>query len=316
MLPGMGNMFRSVVVGQLLLLTAVLFGSGCAGNLNVSSSGVQAARPAPSRIANPAAPSLQAWPSSAPSIYADSAILIDARTGETLYEKNADERRPVASTQKLVTALLVAENRSLDEKITVLKSDTSVEPSKLYLKAGHSYPRRELLTAMMVKSSNDAAEVLGRDYSGSRYAFANEMTKYAHRLGATNSFFTNPHGLPDPQYSTARDMARVAHRAYRNPVLRGMMDRERFTFVHNDGRTTKLKATNKLLDRSDIFNGMKTGYTNASGRCFIASASYNGRELIFVQLGSKTKYIFDDAERIIRWQLSRGPFPTLFASAN
>lgn len=289
----------------------VLFGAGCAGNLNVSTGDLAVARPAPMRIANPSAPSLAAWPSNAPSIYADSAILIDARTGETLYEKNADKRRPVASTQKLLTALLIVENRSLDEPVTVLKSDTRVEPSKLYLKAGHSYPRRELLRAMMVKSSNDAAEVLGRDYAGSSYAFANEMTRYAHRLGATSSFFANAHGLPDEQYSTARDMARVAYRAYRNPVLRGMMDDQTYTFVHNDGRTTSLKATNKLLARSGIFNGMKTGYTNASGRCFIASATYNGRELIFVQLGSKTKYIFDDAERVIRWQLQRGGLPTL-----
>lgn len=228
--------------------------------------------------------------------------MIDARTGRTLFEKNADERRPVASTQKLLTALLVAERGELDQYVTTAGSDTLVEPTKLAFGPGERYTRRSLLNAMMVKSSNDAAEALGRDYAGSRAAFAEAMNRKAASLGAVNSHFVNPHGLTEPgQYSTARDMARIAFAAYRNSTLRQMMRMPAYTFQFNSGRTTTLKTTNELLKRSDVFNGMKTGYTSASGRCLVSSMSYGGRDLILVQLGSKSKYIFDDAVAMMRW---------------
>jgi len=261
-------------------------------------------RPATGIIAPTIASSMAPTPISAPAIYAESAIMIDAVTGRTIYEKNASQRRQVASTQKLLTALLIAESGSLDGSITIAPADTQVEPVKLSVKAGQTYSRRSLLTAMMVKSSNDAAAALARDHSGSVSAFVQAMNRRAAMLGADSSYFANPHGLPAAQFSTARDVARFAFYAYRKPDLRAMMALPAYTFVFTNGRTTRLESTNKLLARSPIFNGMKTGYTVAAGRCFVTSASYGGRQVILVQLGSRTKYIFDDAERLIRWALN------------
>ncbi len=257
-------------------------------------------------IAAARASSAAPWPGSAPAIYADSAIMIDASNGRTIYEKNADKVRAVASTQKLLTALIIAEGGGISGRLTTASSDTWVEPSKLGFGAGESYRRIDLLTAMMVKSSNDAAEALARDHAGSSAQFAALMNRRARQLGATNSNFLNPHGLTESgQYSTARDVARIAYRAYRNRTLRRMMLLPSYTFQFNNGRVKRLKATNKLLTRSSAFNGMKTGYTNASGRCLVSSVSASGSDLILVQLGSKTKFIFSDAERLMRWGISK-----------
>jgi D-alanyl-D-alanine carboxypeptidase (penicillin-binding protein 5/6) len=250
----------------------------------------------------------QLWPSGAPAIRARTAIMIDARSGLTLYQKYADVRTQVASTQKLLTALIILRRGNLDGRLLVAPQDTHVEPSRLGLRPSQSYTRRTLLSAMMVKSENDAAAALARDCFGSSVAFASAMNGTAWELGAHNSHFANPHGLPAYQYSTARDMARIAFRAYREPLLRRLMASRYYTFVYANGRTTTLENTNKLLKRSSIFNGMKTGYTFAAGRCLISSASEGGREVILAQFGSKTQYIFDDAERMMRWGLRQGGF--------
>lgn len=245
------------------------------------------------------------WPAGAPGIVADSAIMIDARTGEVLYQKNADKRRPVASTQKLLTALIVSRSGDLTAPVTVASSDTRVEPTKLGIRPGERYTRRSLLEAIMVKSCNDACAALARDHSGSETAFASTMNGAAWSLGARDSHFVNSNGLPAPQYSTARDMSRIAFAAYRDPLLRQFMREQAVAFRHANGRVTLLQATNKLLARSPSFNGMKTGYTDAAGRCLIASGQLNGREVIFVQLGSKTKNIFDDAQKLMAWSPRR-----------
>ncbi len=246
------------------------------------------------------------WPANAPGLYAGSAILIDAGSGEVLFQKNADLQRPVASTQKLLTALMIARRGNLAAPVTIMPEDTRVEPTKLGLRSGERYTRRSLLEAIMVKSCNDACTALARDHSGSDAAFAANMNAAAWSIGARNSHFVNSNGLPAPQYSTARDIARIAHLAYRDPVLRQMMRQQASVFRHSSGRVTVLKATNKLLARSPAFNGMKTGYTDAAGRCLVSSGRLNGREVILVQLGSKTKYIFDDAERLMAWSPGRG----------
>lgn len=234
--------------------------------------------------------------------------MIDARTGRTLYQKSADMRTQVASTQKLVTALVIVDRGNLDERLTIAPQDCAVEPTKLGVRPGQSYTRRNLLTAMLVKSENDAAAALARDSSGSCEAFASAMNRKAFELGARDTYFVNPHGLPAFQHSTARDMARIAFRAYHEPVLRQMMATPYYTFVFSNGRTAQLESTNKLLKRSPIYNGMKTGYTIAAGRCLISSASSGGRDVILVQFGSKTSYIFDDAERMMNWGLGHTGF--------
>ncbi len=297
------------MIRPLLLLVTAAFFSGCA----------TAPQPAPARRAEPAAPLLASvaaapnsspiWPANAPSLHAESAILIDASTGEVLFQKNADRHRQVASTQKLLTTLMIARRGNLDSIVTIKPEDTRVEPTKLGIRTGERYTRRSLLEAVLVKSVNDACAALARDHSGSQSAFAANMNNIAWSLGARDSHFANSNGLPAPQYSTARDIARIAYLAYREPVLRTYMRQPAAYFRHNNGRTTVLKATNKLLQRSPAFNGMKTGYTIAAGRCLVSSGRFNGRELILVQLGSKTKYIFDDAERVMAWTPGR-PYET------
>jgi len=242
--------------------------------------------------------------SSAPTIRAASYLLIDAETGKHLASRNADTPRAVASTQKILTALVVLDAGNLDQKVTVQASDVRVEPTVLGLRPGDSYTRRHLLYAFLVKSCNDVANVLARDNAGSISAFASKMNAKARSLGCTNSQFRNPHGLTvSGQYSTARDMARIAMAAYRSPVIRDAVRRPYYTFTRRDGRTVTLKSTNDLLGRMPECNGLKTGYTNASGRCLISSASSRGRHVILVQLGTKTTYIWDDARLLMSWVL-------------
>ncbi len=243
--------------------------------------------------------------SGAPAIYADSAIMIDAYTGEVLFQKNADQRRAVASTQKLLTAMILLDSGNLDQTVTIESSDMRVEPMKLGIKAGERYTRRELLRVLLIKSCNDAAAALARDNAGSLSAFAAKMNRKAYQLGATSSNFVNPHGLTEPgQFSTARDMARIAFAAYQYPFIRSTVREPFVTFRFNSGRSVTLESTNKLLGRDPAITGMKTGYTAASGRCLVTSARVGGRALIFVQLGSKTKYIFNDAARMVHWSPS------------
>lgn len=244
--------------------------------------------------------------SSGPFINAASYLMIDANTGKHLAGRAAETPRAVASTQKILTALVVLDAGNLDKKVTVQASDVRVEPTVLGLRPGDTYTRRHLLYAFLIKSCNDVANVLARDNAGSISAFAAKMTAKARALGCTNSRFYNPHGLTVPgQHSTARDMARIAMAAYRNPIIRDAVRRKYYTFTRRDGRTITLKNTNELLGVMPECNGMKTGYTNASGRCLISTATSRGRSVILVQLGTKTKYIWNDGSLMMRWGLQR-----------
>lgn len=244
--------------------------------------------------------------SGAPRIRAESYLLIDARTGANLASVGADVHRSVASTQKLLTALVVLDAGNLDRQVRVAASDVAVEPTKLGIRPGEVYTRRQLLYAFLIKSCNDVANVLARDNAGSISAFAAKMNAKMRSLGGNDSNFRNPHGLTAPgQYSTARNMARVAMAAYRNQIIRDAVRRTSFTFRYASGKTAVLKSTNDLLGKMPECNGMKTGYTNAAGRCLISSASTGGRNVILVQLGTKTKYIWDDGRLLMSWGLRK-----------
>jgi len=243
---------------------------------------------------------------SAPYIHAESYILIDANNGQVLAAKNADTVRGVASTQKVLTALIVAEEGDLDQMIRVTSSDVAVEPSKMGVRPGEMYSRRQLLIGFLVKSANDVANTLARDNAGSIAAFSSKMTSRARSLGAMQSSFRNPHGLTaSGQYSTARDMSRIAIAAYRNPVIRDAVRRRYYPFRFATGRTTTLENTNDLLGLMAECNGMKTGYTAPAGRCLISTAHGRRRDVILVQLGTRTKYIWDDGAALMRWGLNR-----------
>lgn len=238
-----------------------------------------------------------------PILEAGAALLVDAATGQILYSYNPDDPRPVASTQKLLTALVIAEEGDLNRRATVQVSDTKAEPTKLYLKPGETYRRYDLLNILLVKSMNDVALCLARDNAGSIAAFADKMNAKAQQLGMRNSHFVNPNGLPAPgQYSTARDMARVALAVYRNSTLRKMISDRDITWRYNDGRVRTFTTTNKVLQRWPLCNGMKTGYTNAAGHCLISSATYGGRHMI--SLIFNDKQVWDDSYKMLAWGLA------------
>lgn len=261
--------------------------------------------PNPPQVVVPAQPARAGAPAQAPPpVVAQSAIVVDPDSGTVLYAKNADVPRAVASTQKIITALCVLDAGDIDRTVVIDKSDGACEPTKLDLKPGETYTRRELLKALMVKSANDVARALARDVGGSQEGFSAMMNRKAASLGMKNSRFLNPHGLTLPgQQSTARDMAIAARAAYRSPLLRSYVATKAFDFQYSDGRTRLLENTNRILKSVPYCNGMKTGTTDASGRCVICTGSLNGRSAIVVLLKSNTPNIWKDGEKLLRWAL-------------
>ncbi len=240
----------------------------------------------------------------APKTRAAAVLVTDVRSGETLYEKNADAPRAAASTQKLLTALLIAESGYLDRDVTVQAIDTQAEPVRLNIKPGEVYTRIDLLRALLVKSPNDVARCLARDNAGSIEAFADRMNAKARALGAVHSHFVNPNGLPIPdQYTTARDLALIARAAYANPTIRSIVCLPRLVFRYSSGRTRELTNTNKVLKTLAYCNGMKTGYTEAAGHCLVASGTVPGREVIVVVLGDSKAGVWRDASALLSWGL-------------
>lgn len=243
-----------------------------------------------------------------PPVAAESAIVVDIGSGRVLYAKNADLQRQVASTQKIITALCVLEAGDIDQKVTIAASDGQCEPTKLYLKPGEVYSRRDLLKVLMVKSANDVARALARDVGGSQENFAAIMNARAAKLGMRSSRFQNPHGLTEPnQFSTARDMAIAARQAYRSPLLRSFIATKKMTFRYASGKTIELENTNRILKSVPYCNGMKTGTTNAAGRCLICTGELGNRAVIVVVLKSNTPHVWKDSESLLRWALERQP---------
>ncbi len=240
-----------------------------------------------------------------PVIEAPSAIVVDARTGRVLYAKQADVRRPVASTQKLLTALLICERGDLDRTVAVRATDAQVEPTVIGIRPGQSYTRRQLLAALMIRSGNDIAKCLARDHSGSSVRFAEAMNERARRLGMMNSHFVTPSGLPAPgQFSTARDIARLALVSYRNQTIREYAALQTYRFRFPGGTYRTLENTNKLLARDPLVNGLKTGFTRSSGYCLVSSAQYGTREVIAVVLGSPVP-TWTQSANLLRWGLQQ-----------
>ncbi len=245
-------------------------------------------------------------PSRPPSVTAQSVMLIDARSGEVLYEKDADARRPIASTTKLLTALIIAESGNLSGSLEVQPIDTICEPTKLYFKPGEHYARNALLYALLVHSCNDVARALARDNAGSIADFADKMNARAAQLGARDTHFVNPNGLPAPgeeQWSTARDLSRIARVVYGNSILRPIMATQHLQFQMASGRTQEFANTNKVLLRFPYCNGMKTGYTDAAGHCLVSSADDGNNAIISVCLGDN-KSIWNDSQRLLSYGLA------------
>lgn len=211
---------------------------------------------------------------------AKSAILYDADYGNVLYEKNADERLPIASTTKIMTAILAIENADLDEVVTVKKAQVGVEGTSLYLKENEKITVKTLLYGLMLRSGNDAAEVLACHVSGSIQDFVSLMNEKAKELSMTSTVFKNPHGLPNDEHlSTARDMAKLTAYAMQNATFREIVSSKSYS-----GEGKSFVNHNKLLKMSERVKGVKTGYTKAAGRCLVSSAVADDLRLVAVTL--------------------------------
>jgi serine-type D-Ala-D-Ala carboxypeptidase (penicillin-binding protein 5/6) len=239
-----------------------------------------------------------------PNISAKAAILVDGY-GRVLFEKNADARLPTASTQKLLLGILVAESGDLGKQITVVESDTWAEPTVMGLKPGEVYTKHELFKAVLIRSCNDIARTLARDHSGSEAAFVANMNQRARQLGMNDSYFTNSNGLPSPpgQYSTARDLAKLGMASLRNPYVREATGTKVYPFRLANGTVRTLYNTNQVLKHFPPCTGLKTGFTNAAGRCLVSSATANGKTVIAVVLGSTSPTVSVESEALLRYGL-------------
>jgi len=243
-----------------------------------------------------------------PAVTAHSAILFDANTGRVIFKKNEEEKRPVASTQKLLTAYIIANAGDLSQMVTIKDVDTNCEPTKLGVRPGQQYTRDQLLHGLLIHSGNDSARALARDNAGSVADFASRMNSTMRYLGGYSSNFQNPNGLPaDDQYSCARDMARVARAVYRDPGLREIIKTRSLTFRFSTGKTATWKNTNRVLRYYSFCNGMKTGYTDKAGHCLISSGSYNGKDVISVVLGDNKARIWNESANLLAFGLGIPP---------
>lgn len=218
---------------------------------------------------------------------AEAACLMLAETGEIIYEKNGYERLPMASTTKIITALVALEKSSPDSIVTVSANAESQEGSSIYLKRGDKITMEDLLYGLMLNSGNDAAVAVAEHISGNVDAFSEEMTRLSKKTGAENSSFKNPSGLYDKKHlTTAHDLAVITAYALENPVFAEIVSTTRKTVTINGSEQIYLKNHNKLLNMYDGVIGVKTGYTKKCGRCLVSAAERNGIRLIAVTLNA------------------------------
>lgn len=229
----------------------------------------------------------------------DAMVITDA-SGKVLFTHNSDTHREVASTQKLITAMVITRAGNLDKPVTITASDAACPPTHLPNPVGATYTRRQLLQAMLVLSANDAARALARDNAGGETAFGTKMTQLARQAGATNSVFKNSTGLPAAgQYSTARDMASIARAAYRDPLIRQTIRTKFLPWRDAGGRSHTLRNSNRLLHRHPNCTGMKIGYTGAAGHCLVASWEEHGHLIFGIILGGKNELFWLEAGLIL-----------------
>lgn len=214
-------------------------------------------------------------------VSAHSAVVLDAVTGQTMFEQNADEILPMASTTKIMTALVALEGGDLDRVYTVKKEYTLVEGSSMYLREGEKITLRDTLYGLMLMSGNDAALAVAGECGGQE-AFVQSMNDKALELGLANTHFDNPNGLDSANHhTTARELAKLTAYAMENPDFRQIVGTASYTM---EGRT--MVNHNKLLRLYPDATGVKTGFTKKSGRCLVSAAERHGRRLIAVTLNA------------------------------
>ena len=228
----------------------------------------------------------------APTVSAASAILVDAGTGRVLYEKDAYSQRLIASTTKLMTALVAVESTPDLQRVITVQPEYQAEGSSMYLAVGEEITLEELLYGLLLHSGNDAALAIAGGCAGDVETFVSWMNQWANEIGMTNTHFANPNGLDDEaHYSTAWDMTLLAREVLANDILREMVATKSIRVAGRD-----LTNHNKLLWRYDGCGGMKTGYTMAAGRTLVSCATRNGQTLICVTLDDPDDW--DDHEAL------------------
>lgn len=220
------------------------------------------------------------------SVSAKSAVLMEGSSDEVIYEKNSRERRPMASTTKIMTGLVAIENCPLDREVTIPVEACGIEGSSVYLREGEVFTMEELLYALLLSSANDAATAIAIEVGGSVESFADMMNEKAAEIGLADTHFTNPHGLDhEDHYTSAYDLARLASHALENGDFRRIVSTYRQ--VIGEGESTRhLLNHNRLLKLYDDALGVKTGYTKTSGRCLVSAAERDGVRLVAVTLSA------------------------------
>lgn len=227
------------------------------------------------------------------------AIVMDAGTGRILHAREANRRWAPASTTKILTAIIAIERLPARAIVTVsARAAAQRQGAVVGLETGERWPARDLLMAMMLRSANDAAVAVAEATSGSAERFVEEMNARARQLGARDSKFVNPHGF-DAQghHSTALDLALIARYALRNPDFAALVRTATWELIRPGQPPQHVDSTNRLLGRYPGADGVKTGWTAASGPSLVASATRDGRQILVVVLNSRD--VFGDAEQLL-----------------
>jgi len=234
-----------------------------------------------------------------PSIKASALYLVELKSGRVLFEKDATRRLPPASLTKLMTALVAMESAALQQVVRVDRR-ALVHRSSLNLHAGEQFLLRDLLTAMLVTSANDACEAIAWHVGGDADRFVTMMNERSRTLGLKNTHFANACGFDAPDhYSTAEDLAKLTEQALQVPAISMMVRTITRDIASVDGaRQVLLRTTNELLLDPDV-NGVKTGYTSKAGRCLIASMFKDGHRLLLVGLNVRDRW--EQATSLLRY---------------
>lgn len=224
---------------------------------------------------------------SAPETSAQSAIVIELKTGRVLYEKNANQKAYPASTTKIMTALLAVESGDLDRKVRISKNASGIEGSSIYLTVGEKVSLRDLLYGLMLRSGNDAAIAISEFIEGSTNRFVEKMNERAREIGAVNTNFVNPNGLfNENHFTSAYDMALIAREAMLNPEFKTIVRAKSWVADREEGKYRQFYNKNKVVFEYKGGTGIKIGFTQASGRTLVASSERNGMELICVVMNA------------------------------
>ncbi len=230
--------------------------------------------------------------SATPSVSAKAAVVINAQTGYVLFEKNANQQLPMASTTKIMTALLLCEAGDLDRELIITDDMVRVEGSSMGLKVGISVTRRDLLYGMLLSSGNDAANAAACAVAGSVPAFISLMNRKAESLGLENTHFATPSGLDaDGHYTTAYELALLAAHALENPEFAEACKAKSVALYFGDPPAEHtLTNHNRLLKSYNGLIGVKTGFTKKSGRCLVTAAERNGAVIVAVTLNAPSDW--------------------------